>query len=50
MELNSKVVVPQGDEFWECFYSLFEAATCTITRITEENPFFLYALVGDVGT
>jgi len=48
-EYDCKVTVPQGDEFWECFYSLFEAATCIVTRITQENPFFCDVLVAQVG-
>ena len=46
---DSKLNVPQNDQFWESFYALFEEATCSVTRITQDYPFFCPALVSVVG-
>lgn len=48
-EFGCRLTDPQGDEFWESFYALFEAATCTVTRIAQKNPFLCDALVAEVG-
>ena len=48
-DMDSKLNIPQNDQFWELFYALFEEATCAISRIAENNRFFCTALVSEVG-
>jgi len=47
--MDSQLNVSQNDQFWESFYSLIEEATCAVTRITQNHPFFFTALVSEVG-
>jgi len=49
VELDTKLVVQQNDKFWETLYALFEVATCKVTRIIQQNPYFCDALVSEVG-